>query len=281
MAKCMAKPVILITGAAGRIGRRLTAHFLSREYPLLLLDKVAPPGGTDVEGADLSEWGPWTERFRGADVVVHLAADASPEAGWPAVVRHNIDLTLNVFETAARAGVRRVVFASTEYVVDGHSGSGMRIDEYVAPAPINAYGGSKLVGERIARFFSVSRGLSVICFRIGAIGKLPDPATGRPAMRLWDQWRWLSDRDLCDAFERAVAAPGDIRFEIFNLVSDNEGMPWDMSKAERLLGFRAADGRVPVPPRSMSLRRRVGRGLMAVLRSAGLARAKKPGSHPK
>ncbi len=278
----MAKPVVLITGAAGRIGRRLTTHFAASDCTLLLLDKVAPPGGTDVEGADLSEWGSWTERFRGADVVIHLAADAAPDAGWPAVARHNIDLTLNVFEAAARAGVRRVVFASTGFVVEGHGGSGMQIDEYVAPAPVNAYGGSKLACERIARFFSVSRGLSVICFRIGAIGgAMPDPATGKPEMPLWEQWRWLSDRDLCDAFARAVEAPDDIRFEIFNLVSDNEGMPWDMRKAERLLGFRAADGRVAVPPRAMSLRRRFGRRLKAVLRSAGLARAKKPGANPK
>lgn len=276
------KPVILITGAAGRIGRRLTAHFLSRGHPLLLLDRTVPSGDTSIERADLSEWGSWTERFRGVDHVVHLAADAAPDAEWPSVARDNIDATLNVFEAAARSGVRRVVLASTKFVVEGYSAAAMRIDEYVAPAPVNAYGASKLACERIARFFSTSRGLSVICFRLGAVGGgLPDPVSGKPEMPLWDQWRWLSDRDLCNAFERAVEATDGIRFEIFNLVSNNEGMPWDMSKAERLLGFRAEDGRIPVAPRGISIGKRFGRRLKGILRSAGLTRTRSPDTHPK
>lgn len=269
------KPVILITGAAGKIGRRLTTHFLAKGNPLVLLDKTVPPGNPDIELADLSEWGSWSVRFRGVDHVLHLAAEAAPDAGWPSVARDNIDVTLNVFEAAARGGVQRVVLASTKFVVEGHNGTGMRLDEYVAPAPINAYGGSKLACERIAQFFSVSRGLSVICYRIGAIGVgLPDPVSRKPEIPLWEQWRWLSDRDLCNAFERAVEAPDGIRFEIFNLVSKNEGMPWDMSKAERLLGFHAEDGRVPIAPRVMSPGRRFGRKLKGLLRSAGLTRSR-------
>lgn len=274
------KQAILITGAAGRIGRRLTAHFRSKGNPVVLLDKAASSADSEIELADLSEWGSWTERFHGVDQVLHLAADAAPDAGWPSVARDNIDVTLNVFEAAARAGARRVVFASTGFVVEGHGGSGIRIDEYVAPAPVNAYGGSKLACERIARYFSASRGLSVICYRIGAFGgHMPDPVSRRPEMPLWEQWRWLSDRDLCNAFERAVEAPDGIRFEIFNLVSNNEGMPWDMSKAERLLGFRADDARVPVPPRSLSIPRRFGRTLKGFLRSAGLTRTRRTDTH--
>lgn len=270
----MAKPVILITGAAGGVGRRLTAHLRSKGYALRLLDVAAPSADPDIEHADLSQWQSWTERFRDVDCVIHLAADAATDAGWPSVARNNIDLTLNVFEAAAQGGVGRVIFASSAWVVEGHSGSAMPIDEDVPPAPVNAYGASKLAGERIGRFFSVARGLSVICFRIGACAiERQDPLPARADRTLWEQGKWLSDRDLCNAFERAVEAPDAIRFEIFNLVSDNDGMPWDMRKAERLLGFRAEDASTPVPPREKALGKRIGRRLRALARSAGLSRA--------
>lgn len=259
----MPAAVLLITGAAGNIGRKLTAHFRSKGYRLVLLDIVAQPAESGIEIADLSRTGSWADRFDGVDCVIHLAADRRVEADWGSVIPHNIDATLNVFEAASCHGVKRVVFASSLWVMKGYGGSSSILAEDLAPMPVNAYGASKLAGERIGRFFSETRGLSAICFRPGSC--LPGPDI-RPGLHLgdvsWDQRIWLSDRDLCRAFELAVEAPDTIRFEIFNLVSDNQGMRWDMSKAERLLGFSAEDKSVPVPPRR---RRRIARWLQKLL----------------
>ncbi|MEP9388446.1 NAD(P)-dependent oxidoreductase [Mesorhizobium sp. KR9-304] len=258
---------ILITGAAGSVGRKLTAHFRSKRHTLLLVDVAAPPQDDLIEQVDLAEWGAWADRFRGVDCIIHLAAHADIDADWRSLARNNIDATLNVFEAAARGGAKRVIYASSGFVVEGHRDSDLPIDEDVAPAPINPYGASKLAGEWIARSFSASRDLSVICFRIGACG---GDGENRSCLQLgdtlWQQRKWLSDRDLRDAFDRGVHAPDSIRFEIFNLVSSNRGMRWDMSKAERLLGFRAADGGVPrVPSPRERMKRRLKAWLASVL----------------
>lgn len=261
----MAKRIVLITGAAGSVGRKLTAHFRAQGCELLLLDRYALPGDEAVQPVDLAEWGAWADRFKGVDCVIHLAADADANADWLSVARNNIDATLNVFEAAAGGGARRVIFASSGFVVEGHRDTDMILDEEVAPAPINPYGASKLAGERTGRSFSASRNLSVICFRIGACGSDGENLSCRQlGDTFWQQRKWLSDRDLCGAFDRAVHAPDSIRFEIFNLVSSNRGMRWDMKKAERLLGFRAADEGVP---RVTSARQRMKRRLKAWLRS--------------
>ena len=245
----MPAPVILITGAAGNLGRKLATHFQSKGRTLVLLDAVAQPTGHGVEIADLSRWDDWAERFRGVDCVIHLAGDAKVHADWESVASNNIDATLNVFEAASRHGVGRIVFASSVWVMEGHSKSLAAITEDLMPLPVNAYGASKLAGERIGRFFSQTYGLSVICFRIGAC--FPDP-DNHPGLHLggsfWAQRKWLSNGDLCRAFERAVDAPGSVRFEVLNLISQNQGMRWDMSKAERVLGFRPEDVSVPVAP---------------------------------
>ncbi len=111
----------------------------------------------------------------------------------------------------------------------------------VEPYRINAYGVSKLVGERLGRSYHDRWGLSVICFRIGYCQRgenLPGPHMG------WDSWgqlMWLSDRDLCNAMERAVLADG-VGFAVLNLMSDNPGMRWDIEATRRVIGYAPQDG---------------------------------------
>src|SRR5437764_712875 len=115
----MATPkTILITGTAGNLGSKLRRHLEGR-FDLRLLDKD-PRGDPAVVPADLGHWDPrWVEQFRGADVVVHLAADAIAHQTWPKVIEPNIDGTIHVFQASLLAGVRRVVYASSNHVLGG------------------------------------------------------------------------------------------------------------------------------------------------------------------
>src|SRR5262249_28888890 len=82
-----------IAGAAGNLGGKLRRHLEGR-FPLRLLDR-ATGGDEQIAAADLAEWGEWSGLFRGAEVVVHLAADPTATLSWPEVVGPNLDALIN------------------------------------------------------------------------------------------------------------------------------------------------------------------------------------------
>jgi NAD+ dependent glucose-6-phosphate dehydrogenase len=236
---------VLLTGAAGNIGTKLRANFSGPGWALRLLD-IDAHGDAAVQAADLAQWNDhWVAQFAGVDGVIHLAGDPSPQASWASAQRLNIDLTANVYEAAAAHGVRRLVFASSNWVMAGHRTGQGALTTDMEPYPINPYGVSKLIGERMGHSVHERRGLSVICFRIGYVQRgdnVPGPHMGWGA---WGQAMWLSNRDLCHAMERAVRAEG-VGFAVLNLMSDNPSMRWDIEKTKRMIGYAPQDGAAPV-----------------------------------
>jgi nucleoside-diphosphate-sugar epimerase len=233
----MSKTVV-ITGAAGSIGRKLRAHMAGLGWSLRLFDIAADAG---VATADLLEAeGAWTAACAGADAVIHLAAHPWPPGSWTEA-RMNMDMTANVLRAAREHGARRVILASSHWIMVGYRFAGVRITPDMEPAPLNPYGVSKLAGERMGRD-AAAQGLSVIALRIGwnqpTPGNLPGP---HMIMGTYGQQLWLSDRDLCHGFERAVLAEG-IDFAVLNLMSDNPGMKWDLGPTKRMIGYAPRDG---------------------------------------
>ncbi|MFC0406684.1 NAD-dependent epimerase/dehydratase family protein [Roseomonas elaeocarpi] len=239
----MAKTV-LITGALGNIGTKLRQHFESLGWPLRLVD-VVNGGNPAVAVADLSVWDEaWAGLFAGVDTVIHLAGRPSPRTSWAEAVTYNIDMTQNVYEAAARSGVRRLIFASSNWVVAGHRFEDGLLTPEVEPRPVNPYGVSKLIGERLGRSYHERWGLSVVCFRIGYCQQ----GENRPGPHMhwgsWGQLMWLSNRDLCHAMEQAVLAEG-VGFAVLNLMSNNPGMRWDIETTRRVIGYAPQDGTAP------------------------------------
>lgn len=233
---------VLITGAAGNIGGKLAAHFgATGQYELVLLDRREGPG---IAAADLSVFNEsWAGLFAGVDTVIHLAGDPHGTASWDSVMRLNIRGTQNVLRAARNAGVRRVVFASTNQVMLGYR---FRTDVNpvttdLPPAPLSPYGISKLFGEEIGRAFAEETGISFIALRIGYF----QPGENRPGPHMqigeWGQSMWLSNDDMNHAVERAIEAE-DVPFAIVNLVSDNPGMRWDLEHTRRTIGYEPRDG---------------------------------------
>jgi NAD+ dependent glucose-6-phosphate dehydrogenase len=240
----MSKTVV-ITGATGNIGAKLRSHFSGLGWTLRLLD-VAAHGDAEVTEADLSVWNDdWVSRMAGAEAVILLAGDPSPAASWASVQRLNLDLPMNVYEAAARGGAKRVIFASSNWTMAGWRFKEGALPTDRDPRPINAYGASKLFAERMGRSYAERWGLSVICFRIGYCQRgenLPGPHMGWGD---WGQAMWLSDRDLCDGFEKAVTAPDSVRFAVLNLMSANPGMRWDIETTKHAIGYAPRDGHAP------------------------------------
>jgi NAD+ dependent glucose-6-phosphate dehydrogenase len=237
----------LITGATGSIGSKLRRHFGSSgnlDLRLLCLNVGNDP---DVIGADLAEYDDtWARTFENIDVVIHLAGASSTTSSWDVVQRLNIDLSLNVMRAAEDYGARRVVFASSNWVVAGHRFGTQPLTTHMTPAPVNPYGSSKLFLERAGRDWAARTGSSFIALRIGysqhAAGNLPGPHMEHG---VWGQQMWLSDRDLCHGVECAALVQ-DVPFAILNLMSDNPGMRWDIDTTRQVIGYDPQDGHVAI-----------------------------------
>jgi hypothetical protein len=229
-------PKVVITGAAGNIGRKLRTHFTTLGWTVRALDLTAGPA---TEGADLLADGAWTAAFSGADAVIHLAAHATQFCSW-AAAQDNMDMTANVLRAARQRGARRIVFASSNWVMAGYRFAAGPITTDLPPHPVNPYGASKLAGERMGRD-AASQGVEFLALRIGYNQEPPNVPGPHMDMGRWGQQMWLSDRDLCQACERAVLAEG-IGFAVLNLMSDNPGMRWDIAATKQAIGYRPVDG---------------------------------------
>lgn len=234
---------IVVTGAAGHLGGKLSAHLAATGHVVTGLDLKAVDGPVPIDAADLSRLDPgWTGLLAGQDVIVHLAADRDPKAAWQTVVPNNMDAVLNLFEAARQAGVPRVVFASSNWVMGGYRFDGTRLDSRTVPNPVTPYGMSKLMGERVGAHYAAVHGMTVICTRIGWTQWTHDNQPGpHMAMGRWGQLMWLSDRDFCAGMTAAATAPAS-GFVVLNMVSNNPGMRWSLDEARDCIGFSPRDG---------------------------------------
>src|SRR5688572_24980498 len=116
---------VLVTGAAGNIGSYFAEHSHVK-YDLRLMvrggekrvDQIRNFGEV-VEG-DLLDLDRMKELCAGIDTVLHLAADASPEATWASLLDANIVGTYHTFVAAKSQNCRRVIFASSIHAVSGY-----------------------------------------------------------------------------------------------------------------------------------------------------------------
>jgi uronate dehydrogenase len=246
---------VLITGAAGNLGGKLRAHLEGR-YLLRLLD-INAGDDSKIISADLSRWDPaWVEHFRGVDAVVHLAADPTANQTWEKLLAPNMDAVVNVFSAAAAAGVRRVVYASSNHVMGGYqhdSQAGVLTTE-LPPRPgtlyigqgqardSTPYGSAKLFGERLGRCYAEMHGMSVLAVRIGWVRPGANRAQDIPPEYVdWFRLMWLSNRDYCQLMERCINADPALGFAIVNGMSANTGMRWDIERTRRLIGYEPQD----------------------------------------
>lgn len=225
---------VLITGAAGRIGTDLTSR-LGGHYDLRLhFNKNIPeaPAVDDYVIADIAEYDQIAPAMDGIDTVIHLAGEPSVTTPWERVNNANILGHYNVYEAARAAGVRRIVFASTNHVM-GMNDRDEAWPQYPARPvrPDSLYGVSKAFGETLARHYYDRFGLSSICLRIGAYGERPRDEIAR--------YMWLSPRDCAQLVRRSVES--DVGYAIYYAISGNSGRTWDITDAIVQLGYRPED----------------------------------------
>jgi nucleoside-diphosphate-sugar epimerase len=230
----MANRRVLITGAAGRIGSSLAEQLKDRYDLRLHYHNTVPekPPVDDVHIADISQYDQIAPAMEGIDAVVHMAGDPRTSASWDDVRERNIVGVYNVYEAARRAGVGKVVFASTNHVMGMYDRDRQwPIYASMPPRPDSLYGVSKAFGETLGRWFADQHGLAVICLRIGWF--LPEP---RDEIGLW---MWLSPRDCAQVVSCAIETP--LQYGVFYAISRNSRRHWDITDTIERLGYRPQD----------------------------------------
>jgi uronate dehydrogenase len=221
---------ILLTGAAGRIGTAVRPVLRELADEVVLTDLGDVPDlapGEQFACADLADPAPWELLAAGCDAIVHLGA-VPDEAAFEVLAGPNLHGAYHVYEAARRAGVRRVVVASSGRVT-GFYRAGERLDGESTPRPDGLYGATKAFGEALGRMYAARFGLEVIALRIGTF--LEQPATTR------DLSTWLSHDDARRLVRAALTGPVDGFLALYG-VSANTRAWWDLPPS---LGYEPRD----------------------------------------
>jgi uronate dehydrogenase len=222
---------VLVTGAAGRIGGYLRPRLARDGRTLRLLDVVAVDAGPDEEAvtASVTDLDAVTAACADVDAVVHLGGYAGEEA-WDDVLAVNIHGTYVVFEAARRAGVPRVVFASSNHAAGFHPAVDPVPDD-LSPRPDTYYGVGKAAGEALGSLYHDRYGLDVVCLRIGTCSDAPPDARSLAT--------WLSPDDCGRLVEAALTCPSP-GFRTVWGVSANTRRRWALAGAHEI-GYRPRD----------------------------------------
>jgi UDP-glucose 4-epimerase len=167
-------PSVLVTGGAGYVGSVCCSQLLERGHEVTVVDNLstghpdAVPAGAEFRRADIGDRNAMAEVLseRHFDVVFHFAAKALiPESvsNPGSFFDSNVASGIALLETLRSAGIKRIVFSSTAAVY-GNPNS-VPIDERHATNPVNSYGESKLMLERVLHWYAVAYGWTVVCFR--------------------------------------------------------------------------------------------------------------------
>lgn len=226
---------VLVTGAAGRIGTVLRGGLPERGWALRSLDIVPVPDvrpGEEQVVADVTDLAAMADAVRGVSAVVHLAG-VTGESTWPAISHANIEGTYASLESARRAGVQRVVLASSNHATGftPRPAAGLLREEDALPRPDTYYGVAKVTLEALGSLYSDRYGMDVVCLRIGSA--FPEPTTTRMLAT------WLSPADTVALVDAALTAPSP-GFSVVWGVSANTRNWWDLTAA-RALGYEPQD----------------------------------------
>jgi nucleoside-diphosphate-sugar epimerase len=234
---------VCVTGAAGQAGRAVVRELRGHGYDVVTTD-IAVTAADRENGmlrADLTDYGQTLEALqgaeatwraaaaglpsgqaldalRGADAVVHLANIPAPEIATPAATFNaNITMNFNVFMAAARLGMSRVVWASSETTLGLPFELPPRyapIDEDHYPVPTTTYALSKVASETIATHIAQWSGIPFIALRFSNIMAPTDyhhfPSFWPdPLARKWNLWGYIDERDAALACRLALSTPAD------------------------------------------------------------------------
>ena len=273
---------VAVTGGSGKLGRSVVRDLVAHGYEVVNLDRAPSPdapASVTFLRIDLDNYGQVAEaltavddRYDSIDAVVHLAAIPAPGLVTnSATFANNVPATYNVFAASRAAGIRTLVWASSETVLGlpfDVDPPYFPIDEEYTVRPESTYSLGKAMEEEMARHFA--RWLpdnTYIGLRFSNVMDDADYAQfpsfeSDPTLRKWNAWGYIDARDGAQAvrlaleseltgFEAFIIAAGDTVMSTpssalaasvfpnvpFNRPVDGVETLLGIDKAKRLLGF--------------------------------------------
>ena len=270
--------MIVVTGAAGRLGRRVVQLLADQGREVLATDQLAADDlPMEFVRCDLVDAEAVENILKDAEAVIHMGAIPGPMSEDPRVIfDNNVASTFNVMMSAAESGLRRVVFSSSAFGMGwADDGSAfvplyLPLDEEHPMMPFEPYGLSKQVGEDIGRMTARNSDTTVVSLRFTNVAlpevqaEFPWPAPTPEDPRTLVMWAYADAWDVAEAhvlaldadieeYEAFMIAQPSSRFKerTIDLVKSNfgdrveirEGLGGNASvistaKARRLLGWR-------------------------------------------
>jgi uronate dehydrogenase len=234
MTQSVQKPFkrILLTGAAGGLGKVLRDR-IKPWADIVRLSDVADIGeareGEEIVKCDLSDKAAVLALMEGVDAVLHFGG-ISTEAPFEAIMQANILGVANLYEAVHKAGVKRVIFASSNHAI-GYYRTTDTVDASMPTRPDSMYGISKCFGESMSRYYYDRFGVETVCIRIGS--SFPEPINKRMMTT------YFSYDDLTEMLRCSLFAPR-VGHTIVMGQSDNASTWWDNRYASHL-GYKAKD----------------------------------------
>lgn len=222
-----------MTGAAGGIGTSLRPLLPDLDRRIRLSDIAnpdpRPAGHEEWVMCDITDADAVRRLVDGVDVILHFGGISTENT---AALIHEVNVigTYNIYEAARKAGVRRILFASSNHVIGFHP-RGALIGADADVRPDSMYGVSKAYGEALARLYWHKFGIESAIVRIGSCFEAPKD---RRMMATW-----MSVADMFRLIERVIEAPW-LGCPVVYGVSDNPETWWDNTSAG-YLGWRPRD----------------------------------------
>ena len=213
---------VAVTGGSGKLGRAVVADLLAHDHDVLNLDIQTPRDPTVAfTRVEFTDFGQTLEAFLridgrhdGIDAIVHLAAIPGPGmVPNNKIFANNVISTYNVFSAARDAGIRNIVWASSETVLGLPFDTPppyLPADEEYPVRPETAYSLGKDLEEEMARqFCRWDPELKMIGLRFSNVMEPADYADfpsfdADPMLRKWNLWTYIDARDGAQAVRKAL-----------------------------------------------------------------------------
>ncbi len=237
----MSSPLILVTGSSGRIGKAVVNALIAKGKAVRGFDRTPTPGLADMVVGTLTSEADVVRAMIGVHTVIHLAATPDDADFLTEIVPNNIIGVYHVLESAQKAGVQRLILASSGQVVWYQRLTGpFPIGADAQPTPRYWYAAGKMFLEAAGRSFAEKFGMEVLAVRLGWCPRTPEQVEEIRAEE-WAQDVYLSPNDAGRFFTCAVDATLPTKFNVVYATSKPKRPMYDLEAVRKLVGYEPSE----------------------------------------